>query len=400
MKLISIFLLVSGLGAGGYFLWRNGPVIDQAKDAPTRATTANVESRDIRFIVNAAGDIGPADQVSVRPEVNGRIAELPVDIGDKVKKDALLFRLDDKDLQIEKSQRLAEIDGAKFQLQKAGRNLERSKHLFQEKLISVELFEDTRTEFDLASNSLQRAMSALNLVEGRLSKTKILAPFDCTVLTRPVSVGQAVSGSAGFNSGTEVMTIANLTDMIITAHVNQADVTRLKTGQTVDVQVESVPGLRMEGILDRVAPQAIVKNGIKGFAARVSIKDIDPRVRPGMTAIIGIPIASADNVLAVPLAAVFTEHGERFVFVKQDDKFEKRPVTIGVADYTFAEIQTGLQPGEIVSLEQPADFKPAKPVIAGGPGGAGTLRTVTPSAPADAKPAGPRRGGDRKSIGT
>src|SRR4051794_29841776 len=129
MKLISILLLISGLGAGGYFLWRNGPVIDQAKDAPTRPTTANVESRDIRFVVNAAGDIGPADQVSVRPEVNGRIAELAVDSGDKVKKDALPFRLGDKGLQIERSQRLAEIDGAKFQLQKAGRNLDRSKHL-------------------------------------------------------------------------------------------------------------------------------------------------------------------------------------------------------------------------------------------------------------------------------
>src|SRR6185436_16612625 len=178
-----------------------------------------------------AGDIGPADQVSVRPEVNGRIAELPLDIGDKVPKDALLCRLDDKDLQIERSSRLAEIDGAKFQLQKANRNFDRSKHLFDKKLISMEVFEDTRTEFDLASNGLQRAESALRLVDDRLSKTKILAPFDCTVLTRPVSLGQTVSGSAGFNSGTEIMTIANLSAMIVTAHINQADVTRMKTGQ-------------------------------------------------------------------------------------------------------------------------------------------------------------------------
>src|SRR6185436_9147008 len=205
---------------------------------------------------------------------------------------------------------------------------DRSKHLFDKKLISMEVFEDTRTEFDLASNGLQRAESALRLVDDRLSKTKILAPFDCTVLTRPVSLGQTVSGSAGFNSGTEIMTIANLSAMIVTAHINQADVTRLKANQTVEVQVESVPGLRMQGVLDRIAPQALVKNGIKGFSARVAIKDIDPRVRPGMTAIIGIPIASAENVLAVPLAAVFTERGERFVFVKQEEKFEKRNVVI------------------------------------------------------------------------
>jgi RND family efflux transporter MFP subunit len=359
-----------------------------------------VESRDIRFMVNAAGDIGPADQVSVRPEVNGRIAELPVDIGDKVRKGQLLCRLDDKDLQIERSQRLTEIDSAKFQLQKTRRNFERAKHLFAERLISVEVYEDTRTEFDLGSNALQRAESQLHLIEESISKTKILAPFDCTVLTRPVSIGQAVSGSAGFNSGTEVMTIANLNDMIITAHVNQADVTRLKQGQKVEVQVESVPGLRMEGVLDRIAPQAVLKNGIKGFAARVAITDIDPRVRPGMTAIIGVPIASAENVLAVPLSAVFSEQGERFVFVRDEEKYEKRPIVIGVSDYSFAEVQKGLEPGEVVSLEQPPDYKPPKPIIAGAGGG---FRTGTPAVGSSdsIKPNGGRRAGSgAKGLGT
>jgi len=395
MKFIGILIVLTGLSAGGYFLWRHGPVIEPTNNASSRPTTAIVQSRDIRFIVNAAGDIGPADQVSVRPEVNERIAELPVDVGDKVHKGELLCLLDDKDLQIERSQRITEMDGAKFSLQKTVRNFERARHLFQDKLISVEAFEDARTEFDLASNALQRAESSLHLVEESLTKTKIRAPFDCTVLTRPVSVGQAVSGSAGYNSGTEIMTIANLNDMIVTPHINQADVTRLKAGQGVEVQVESVPGLRMQGILDRIAPQAIIKNGIRGFSARVIIKDIDPRVRPGMTAIIGIPIASAENVLAVPLAAVFSERGERFVFVKDEEKYEKRQVTIGVSDYAFAEVQKGLEPGEVVSLEQPPDFKLPKPEIAGTPGG---FRIGTPSTQDSVKPPSPRRAA--KALGT
>jgi len=376
MKFFAIFVVVAGLGTGGYFLWRNNAVAEPSNTNLARPTEAVVEARDIRFVVNAAGDIGPADQVSVRPEVNGRIAELPVDIGDKVPKNSLLCRLDDKDLQIERSQRVTEVDGAKFTVQKLARSFERSKQLFKERLISLEVYEDTKTEFDLASNALQRAESALHLTEQSITKTKIMAPFDCTVLTRPVSVGQAVSGSAGFNSGTEIITIANLNDMVVMAHINQADVTRLKQGQGVDVQVESVPGLVMPGILDRISPQAVIKNGIKGFATRVTIKEIDPRVRPGMTAIVAIPIASAENVLAVPLAAVFTERGERFVFTKNEEKFEKRTVSIGVSDYSFAEVQKGLQAGEVVSLEQPSDYKPAKPEIAGTPGG---FRTRPPS---------------------
>ncbi len=359
MRVFVALVLVLGLAGGGYYVWSKAPR-REAERALDRVKSCPVEARDIEFSVHAAGDIGPADQVSVRPEVNGRIWELPVDIGDKIVKGALLCQLDDKDLRIELSTRMAEIDGAKVQLQRAHRNFLRNRELFEDDLISKEIYEDMRTEYELASNTLARADASLRLVEDRLSKTRILAPFDCTVLTRPVSIGQTVSGSAGFNSGTEIMTIANLNDMIISAHINQADVTRLSPGQEVDIQVESVSGLKMKGKLDRIAPQAILKNGIKGFAARIQIKDIDPRIRPGMTAILNIPVASASNVLSVPLAAVHSDAGERFVYVKQGDAFVARPVVVGITDFSYAEVQEGLAEGDIVSLEQVADPSIAK----------------------------------------
>src|SRR6266540_1751812 len=227
MKLLIIMLVIAGLGGGGYYYYKNGPGRNGSLQPAGRPTTALVEQRDIRFEISAAGDIGPADQVSVRPEINGRIEELPVDFGDKAKKGDLLCRLDDRDLQIERTQRLMEIDGAKLQLEKALRTLKRQKKLFDEQFVSQEIYDDARTDHDLATNTLVRAEQALRLVDDRLRKTRILAPFDCTVLTRPVSLGQTVSGAAGFNAGTEIMTVANLNDMIINAHINQADVTRM-----------------------------------------------------------------------------------------------------------------------------------------------------------------------------
>ena len=361
MKVVLTLLVLVGVSAGGYFLWSKSPGRDSFSQGADRVNTATVEPRSIRFAVMAAGDIGPADQVSVRPEVNGRIAELPVDIGDRVAKDALLCRLDDRDLQIEKQTREAEVDGAKLALQKAQRTFLRNKQLVSNNLISQEVFDDSRTEFDLATNALARSVSALRLVEDRLSKTKILAPFDCTVLTRPVSIGQAVSGSGGFNSGTEIMSVANLNDMIIVAHINQADVIRLTQGQDVEVAVESVPGLEITGKIDRIAPQAVIKNGTKGFAARVALKNIDSRVRPGMTAILNFPVSSAENVLSVPLSAIFTERNDRYVFVKDGESFVRRPVQVGLTDFFFAEIQQGLNEGEIVSLEQVVDSRPSGP---------------------------------------
>jgi RND family efflux transporter MFP subunit len=380
MKYLVLLLVIAGLGGGGYFYWKSQhktAAQNVAGAAPMEITvpTATVETRDISFAVIAAGDIGPADQVSVRMEVNGRINELPVDIGDTLKKGDLLCRLNDRDLQIERDQRLTEISGAKLQIEssqvrlvKAKRDLERAQKLFDENLIAKEQYENFKTDHDaalnnleIARNSLERAEKALNLVDDSITKTKMAAPFDCTVLTRPVSLGQTVSGAAGFNSGTEVMTIANLSDMIVSAHINQADVIRVNLKQKVDIQVESLPGLKLQGLVERIAPQATIRNGIKGFTTRVQLKALDARVRPGMTATLTIPVASADNVLAVPLAAVFSEEGERYVYVKKDTGIERRDVVVGITDYQFAEVQKGLTEGESVLLEMPKQGLPAPP---------------------------------------
>ena len=156
--------------------------------------------------------------------------------------------------------------------------------------------------------------------------------------------------SVGFNSGTEVFTVANLTDLIITAHINQADVTRLKVGQEVTVEVKAVAGLKLVGPVDRIAPLATFRNGVKGFSTRVSLKNAENKVRPGLTANLTVPLISAGNVLAVSLGAIFNEQGETFVYVQTGDaKFERRPIETGVANYDFVEITKGLSAGEVIS---------------------------------------------------
>src|ERR1041385_5143274 len=213
MKNWLVVAVLIAAGCGGYFLWNHWQKNKLATSSTDRPTTATVELRDINFAVNAAGEISPSEQVSVRPEINGKIELLPVDIGDRVKKGDLLFKLDDKELQQQRSSNLTDIEKARLELAKAERDYKRAEQLLSEKLISQETFDDTKTTFDLAKNALERAQRDLALTEERLTRTEVKAPFDCTILTRPVSSGQAVSGSGGFNSGTEVLTIADLNSM-------------------------------------------------------------------------------------------------------------------------------------------------------------------------------------------
>src|SRR3989454_11250208 len=128
MKSLALIVLLLAAAFWGFQKWREAQPSPDAAVA-SRPTTALVGTRDLRFAVNAAGDIGPAEQVSVRPEVNGKIEELPVDIGDIVKQGESLFTLDDKDLQTEKQSQEKEIERTKLQLDQAERNFKRSQEL-------------------------------------------------------------------------------------------------------------------------------------------------------------------------------------------------------------------------------------------------------------------------------
>lgn len=346
--------MIAALGGGGWYYFSH----QQGKAEPVTQRhdrgTHQVQRRSIQLSITAAGDISPAEQVSVIPETSGRIKALLVDIGDNVKKGDVLVTLDDETLLKERDTQCTDIDGSRLQVERDERNYTRANQLFENGLLSKEEYENSLSTYQISTNNLVRAEKALAQIDERLSKTQILAPFDCTVLTRPVSVGQAVSGSDGASGGTECLTVADLNQMVIDSHINQADVTRLKIGQQVSIQVEAVTGLKLTGVIERIAPQATLKNNIKGFSCRILLENPDERVRPGMTANISIPIALADNVLAVPLSAVFTEGGERFVYVKKNESWEQRPVKIGVADFSFVEITDGLQEGDTVALEPPS----------------------------------------------
>src|SRR5262245_63730354 len=191
MKKWIALVVVLGAGIGGFSAWNKWQKNKPASAAETRPTTAVVELRDISFAVNAAGEIGPAEQVSVRPEINGMIEQLPVDVGDHVKKKLLLFKLNDKELQQTRSSNLTDIQRAKLELEKGERDYKRARQLLDAKLIAQEVFDDSKTAFDLSKNTLERAERELAITEERLSKTVVRAPFDCTILTRPVSMGRS-----------------------------------------------------------------------------------------------------------------------------------------------------------------------------------------------------------------
>ena len=370
MKKVFLALFVlAAIGGGGWFFYQKAaPSLKGIAEAPARGPggkshragnpdLATVERRTLTQIIPSSGDITPAEQVEVKPEISARIKFLRVEAGQMVKKDQILVELDDKELLTEKASVQTEIVGAQFNLDKGKRTYERAKQLFERKLISQEVYENSKTDFDVAQNNLDKLLSKLRSVNDRLEKTKVLSPLEGTVLSLPVVEGQVVVAAASVSSGTLLMTVADLSQMLIVTHINQVDITHLAKDQKVEFSVDSVHDKKMYGTVSFISPVASIKNNVKGFSVQVLAKDLDEQVRPGMTANLIFTVSTVADALSVPLSAVFTEEDDnKVVYVgdrKTASKPEKRPVEIGIVNFDYAEIKAGLKEGESVFLTKP-----------------------------------------------
>jgi RND family efflux transporter MFP subunit len=354
MKKLQLLLILAAFGLGGWFLTHGKPSGAKHNAAMSERFLARAEKRDIDFNVEVSGDIAPAFQLDVKAEVGGKLKALHVEPGAVVHEGDLLAEIDDRDLLTDNEGALSEIEGAQLSVERIRKNFERARDLFEGKLISREVYDNLASEFDLSKNSLVKAERKLQLVQDKLSKTKVNAPSDGTVLTVPVLEGQVVIAAASVNSGTTLMTIADLSKLLVETHINQIDVARLSMDQEVKLRAESFKDLELDASISRIAQVATIKNNVKGFQVQAVIEKPSPRLRPGMTVTMTIPIARVDDAVSVPISAVFKGDGNsKVVYVRNGANTEKRQVTVGVTDIDHAQILTGVELGEQILLVEP-----------------------------------------------
>ena len=357
-KLFKFLLYTAVIGGAGWYAnskqWFGLIPAKAEQSQSAESPTARAELRNIDFSVQVSGDVSPVSKLDVKAEVGGKVKEIHVLAGDSVKQGQLLVEIDDRDILTEKESAMTEIAGAELQMEKARRNNERGQELFAQKLISQEAFDNLATEHELAKNSLDRAKRKVQTVEDKLSKTKVTAPNDGTVLEVPVTEGQVIIPAASVNNGTTLMTIANLDRLLVESHVNQVDVAKLRPKQRVKLRAESIKDGDMEAEIFFIAPIATIKSSVKGFAVQALIDKPSVALRPGMTVSMSVPIDHASDAISVPVSAVFRSEGnKRVVFVVNGMKTEKREVKLGVSNVEHAQILTGVKEGEEILLINP-----------------------------------------------
>lgn len=352
MKRLGIVLLIL-LAAAGLGLWQGWIPLPKPPDPVASAPSAKAVRDNVESKLLLSGEVTPAFQVDVKAEVGGRVEKIHALPGQKVQRGDLLATIDDTDLLNEKASVETEIDGARISLEKNRGNYERARALFEQKLISKEVFANLEADFKIAQNNLEKSERRLQSVRDRLAKTRIMSPGDGIILDVPVNEGQVVVAAASVNSGTTLMLFADVSRLLIDTHVNQMDVGSLDVGKTLLVQLSGTDEEKIEARIEFIAPVATVKNNIKGFQVQASVDQSDPRLKPGMSVSMEVPVGRAEGVVTVPVTAVFRDQDAKVVYVRSGGHIEKRRVAVGISNLSRAEIKSGVNEGEEILLYVP-----------------------------------------------
>lgn len=376
MKKKTAFVLLGAavLAVGAYFALRSDHT------AAVGYLTEPVRIGDIVKTVNASGEVGAVQLVSVGAQVSGQIKKLHVELGQKVKKGDLIAEIDSvpqlNQLETDKARLQSyesQLKAKKVALTIARTQYDREVKLKGRDAASQESLEDARNALALADSQVDEIESLIrqmritvNTDEVNLGYTQITAPLDGTVVSVPVDEGQTVNAN---QTTPTIVQIADLGKMEIKIEISEGDITSVKPGMSIEYTILAEPETVYRATLTSIDPgmttltDGSYKTTSSGTSSSTSsssdsavyyygnavIDNENGPLRIGMTTQNTIAVAEARGVLVAPLVAV--RRGGRGKFVRvlaPDGAVERREVVTGLSDGVNVEIVSGLREGEAV----------------------------------------------------
>lgn len=296
----------------------------------TQYLTSPVQRGEIRDAVDATGTVNAVVTVLVGSQVSGTIARLNVDFNSRVHRGDVIAVIDPSLLQATLLQATADLENAKANvtaaeagLKKANAVLAQTKADFDRAAALAKTNAGTQQELDLARANYESAKAsvdaanagvaqakaqvsqktaAVEVARTNLNYTVIRSPIDGTVVARNVDVGQTVAASL---QAPTIFTIAqDLTKMQVYAKVDESDVGRIKLGHQVSFKVDAFPKEHFTGRVSQVRMNPTTVQNVVTYDAIIDFQNPDLKLFPGMTAYVTIPVATAENVVKLPNAAL------------------------------------------------------------------------------------------------
>lgn len=365
-------------------------VLGGNKEEIISVQTEKVEKRTITQVVSATGKINPEFQVKITAEATGEIVSLLVREGDNVRRGQLLLRIKPDIYEAQKNsaearlaQTKANLSSTKAQLEKVDAEYKRVQGLFQKGLASDSEIETAKSTYLQTLGAYESQVSlvaqseaALQEANETLNKTYIYAPMNGTVSKLNVELAERVIGSVF--QGTELLTVADLSQMEATVDVDENDVVLVSIGDTAKIKVDAFGDKTFKGVVTQIGNSAIAtglgtQDEVVNFEVEIKLVNPDDKIRPGMSCDADIETETKENVLTVPIQSVTArvkdmpkpeedeeESGvvrakngkqskpKEVVFLTENGKAKMIEVKTGISDDTYIEVVSGLKGGEEV----------------------------------------------------
>jgi HlyD family secretion protein len=359
---ILLVLIVLALGTVGvYAVVRNG----QKKDGGLKQV--EVTQGTIVEKAVAVGQIQPRQKFQVKSKISGIVRRALVQVGDTVKAGDPLFEIAPTPTPLEATEVDRRVESAQASFRRAESDYNRSLELTKSGVLPKSDADAKKEAYELARVALTKAQQDRELVRrGNITtgsgESIIRAPAAGTVLTRTVNEGDPIVPLTSYQPGTEMATIADMSDLIFKGTVDEIDVGKLSMAMVARIKVGALPTDVVTGHVARIAPQAQQKEGATLFDVEI---ELDPgqkiTLRAGYSANADVIIREKKDVLTLPERLVTFEDGGKKTFVEipgADAKAEPKKVEIktGVSDGLNVEIISGLKKGEKVVERPPKEI--------------------------------------------
>ena len=329
-----------------------------------KSPTAVAKIDNISIILDEVGEIRPVKEVSVKSKLSGRIIKMFVEEGQYIQESDIIAEIEPDMAQARTlSQIKSTLKTTEINLENARKDYESSKELYEKNLISDEDWRDAQNALKLSQISYDSALEQHELVEelGIQEKNlKVTAPVSGMIIHKNVEEGEMVVSSESYSGGTVLITIADLSQMIILTDINEVDIGKISLGREAKITIDAFPDKKYHGVITHISPMATVgNNSIRVFQVKISIEDRLKEIRPGMSANVTIIGKTRKDVVTIPIQAIFQdENGNDIVYlVKSDTLITSAVVKTGINDLQKVEILEGVAEGDTISLVQKYDPK-------------------------------------------
>lgn len=267
-----------------------------------------VTTRNISVTAQAAGAILPDTVVEVKSKASGEILNFDVETGQVVQRGQLLARIDRRVPQNRFEQAQAQLEVAEARQRNAEAQNRRAQELFQAQAITEQEMESSALEVANANAAVISARTEVENTKISLDDTEVRAPITGTIIAKNVERGAVIVAPGGdVGGGTVLLRMADLSLVQVKTYVDETDIGKLRAGMEARVTVEAFPNRPFVGEVIKIEPQADTISNVTMFPVLVRINNRDGLLKPGMNAEVNIAVGSAENVLAVPNAALRTE---------------------------------------------------------------------------------------------